>query len=87
MGIIEKARNYLSRRRRAYQLSFAGVNGEIVLHDMSKFCRANKSCFHPDARVEALMEGRREVWLRIMDHLKLSEDQLSAIYIGKEANE
>lgn len=47
-----------------------------VLADLARFCRAHESTFHPDARVHAQMEGRREVWLRITEHLGLSPEEL-----------
>jgi hypothetical protein len=76
----QKARNYLQQRKRAYSMAFDGVSGEAVLKDLASFCRANESCFHPDPRVHAVMEGRREVWLRIQEHLKLTTEQMLTIY-------
>jgi hypothetical protein len=38
---------------------------QLVIKDLMRFCRARKSTFHIDPRAHALMEGRREVWLRI----------------------
>jgi hypothetical protein len=54
-----------------------------VLADLGVFCRENVSCFHPDPRVHAVAEGRREVILRIKHHRELSTDELWKIY-GKE---
>lgn len=51
-----------------------------VLEDLSEFCHANKPTFHIDARVSAQLDGRREVYLRIMDHLNLSFEQLLEKY-------
>lgn len=53
---------------------------EEVLADLAKFCRANQSTFHADPRVHAVAEGRREVWLRITQHLNLTDDQLWRMY-------
>jgi hypothetical protein len=47
-----------------------------VLEDLSRFCRGKESTFHPDPRVHALQEGRREVLLRILDYLTLSPEEL-----------
>lgn len=71
---------FLARRRTAYVKSFEGAFGDEVIRDLERFCRASESTFHPDARVHALLEGRREVFLRILDHLKLSDEQLLAKY-------
>ena len=52
---------------------------KIVLADLAKFCRAYESCVQPDERMTTLLEGRREVWLRLQEHLQLSEDELWAL--------
>lgn len=72
---------YLARRRTAYIKTFLNnVFGQEVLEDLARFCRANQSTFHPDARAHAVAEGRREVWLRIQSHLQLSDEQLWQLY-------
>lgn len=75
-----RAREFLAKRKQAYSTSFTAEGGKQVLEDLEKFCRANISTFDPDPRVHALMEGRREVWLRIKDHLDLSTDELFSKY-------
>ena len=74
------ARSVLSQRRKAYALTFNNEESKKVLLDLAKFCHANESCFHPDARVHAVIEGRREVWLRIQQHLNLNDEQLTALF-------
>ena len=77
--VIEGARRlirYLHDRKRAYQLAFGSPAGQEVLADLAKFCRANETCFNADPRMHAVAEGRREVWLRIRDHLELTPEQL-----------
>lgn len=78
--MIEAARQFLARRRTAYVKTFLSPFGQEVLADLAKFCRATESTFHPDARAHAVMEGRREVFLRIQKHLHLSDDQLWQIF-------
>lgn len=82
-GLIEKLRLRLGERRYAYQQTFKGPLAEVVLKDLARFCRAHKSTFHADPRAHALAEGRREVWLRIAEHLRLSPDELWALYSGQ----
>jgi len=77
---VEKARGFLKQRQTAYQRTFAGVSGEIVLRDLAKFCRAHSTTFHPDERMSAILQGRHEVYLRIAQHLKLTEDQIWTLY-------
>lgn len=67
---------FFSRRRTAYVATFDSAMGREVLADLAIFCRASATTFHADARLHALAEGRREVWLRIANHLNLNDDQL-----------
>jgi hypothetical protein len=69
-------REYLIERQDAYRRLFTGPVADTVLADLALFCRAEQSTFHVDPRAHALMEGRREVYLRIMEHLKLDTDEL-----------
>ncbi|MEO2141048.1 MAG: hypothetical protein ABGX63_02585 [bacterium] len=70
--------DFLRHRGQAYTRLFQGVHSEVVLADLAKFCRANESTFNPDPRLEGVLQGRREVWLRIANHLNLTEDELQA---------
>lgn len=58
-----------------------------VLKDLAKFCRAHKSTFHADPRIHAVLEGRREVWLKIEQMLNLSPDELYELHKIKEFKE
>lgn len=73
----------LKTRQRAYRTIFGSPIGQDILKDLAKFCRANESCFHKDPRVHAALEGRREVFLRIVQHLNLNTEQLLDIYNGQ----
>jgi hypothetical protein len=77
---IAKIKEFIGDRKNAYELTFEGIHGEAVLRDLAKFCRATQSTFHKDERIHATLEGRREVFLRIMDHLKLTQDDLYKLY-------
>ena len=76
----EKARSFIFRRQKAYQLAFDTETGKMVLADLAKFCRAHESTFHPNADVSRQLDGRREVWLRIQQHLRLDSEQLWKLY-------
>lgn len=84
MELIDKARRFLSRRRTAYLTAFSGPAVRPVLVDLARFCRARTSTFHQDARLHALQEGRREVWLRIQEHLNLSDTEIWNLYNGSD---
>jgi hypothetical protein len=81
---VQKLRDRLRGRQHDYRLTFAGVQAQRVLADLAKFCRAHDSTFHPDARVAAVLEGRREVWLRVAQHLQLSDEEIWSLYNGRK---
>jgi hypothetical protein len=78
--VAEKIREFLTTRGQAYRRTFSGIYGERTLVDLARFCRANESTFVPDPRAEGILQGRREVWLRISKHLNLSEDELQTYF-------
>jgi hypothetical protein len=82
--LVAHTKRYLVRRQQAYRscLPVEGQMTKIVLADLAKFCRANQSTFHPDPHVAARLDGRREVWLRISQHLNLSTDDLYDVLGG-----
>jgi hypothetical protein len=77
---VERVLGFLRRRKLDYQRVFGGEPAKPVLADLARFCRANETTFQPDARLHAVLEGRREVWLRIQNHLNLQPAQLAEIF-------
>lgn len=77
MSLVEKAKDFFRSRKQAYEFVFKSDDKavELVLKDLAKFCRANQTCFNVDPRLHANLEGRREVFLRIMEHLNLTPDE------------
>ena len=73
---VQRLRDFISGRSQDYTLVFSTIQGQRVLADLAKFCRAHETTFHLDARAHAVAEGRREVWLRIQRHLNLTDEQL-----------
>ena len=84
IDLVEKAKQFVLSRQYAYRQTFKGPLAEAVLRDLAGFCRANESTFHEDARLHAVAEGRREVWLRIQNHLNLSPADLWRLTSGKD---
>ena len=79
----EKLLQILGDRQRAYLLAFNRdeAAGMAVLADLAAFCRADETCVVPGDRDRTyVLEGRREVWLRIQDHLKKSTEELVQKY-------
>lgn len=83
MNIVERAYDFLMGRRKAYRQVFAGPVGEIVLRDLLEFCRAMQTTVGDKVWDEKVLEGRRQVWLRIQHHLQLSPDSLWKLYDGR----
>lgn len=77
---IDDIKDAISGRRKAYVETFQSPQSQKVLRDLAVFCRANESTFAVDPRAHALAEGRREVFLRIVKHLHLSDEQLLSYY-------
>jgi hypothetical protein len=79
--------------KRAYQLVFDNPgSGAAVLLDLGIFCRARETCVIPgDRDLTYVLEGRREVYLRIRDYLDLTPEQLVERYTtpaqGAQGNE
>ncbi len=71
-------RELFSSRSFAYRQVFKKEDrwSTIVLVDLAKFCRAHEPTFNKDPRIHALLEGRRDVWLRIQEHLQLDDEQI-----------
>lgn len=81
----EKATEILADRQRAYLLLFndkdKAAAAQAVFADLMVFCRANETCLIPGYRDQTnALEGRREVYLRIRDHLDLTTEQLVEKY-------
>lgn len=78
----EQAVRLLRTRAQNYRRVFdtETVAGVKVLEDLSKYCRAHETTFLPDERASAVLEGRRDVWLRIQQHLQLTDEQLWELF-------
>lgn len=81
---LERARHWLRGRQGAYRRTFdlQSMDTELVLRDLARFCRAHASTGHPDTHAAARLDGRREVWLRIQQHLQLDDETLWRLYGG-----
>lgn len=69
-------------RRRAYRRAFwsTGRDGEVVLADLARFCHATATTHVPgDPCGTAQLEGRRQVWLRIQEYLRLQDGELEEL--------
>lgn len=78
---------YVRSRKMAYAAVFSeGTTSaddlEFVLLDLAAFCRGYENTFHPtNQKVQDLLEGRKEVYTRIMSFTRLSHDTLFTKYM------
>ena len=70
----------LLARGRFYRETFPHPSRHPVLMDLARFCYAAKSTFHEDPYEHSRREGRKEVWLRIQEQLRLSPEQMFVLY-------
>lgn len=82
--LVQRTKEFLFSRRTAYCRVFSVENrdAQLVLADLAKFCRAHVSTGAPEPHIAARLDGRREVWLRIQQHLKLDDETLWLLYGG-----
>lgn len=75
--MFSKMKPIIFRRKTAYQKTFNNPEGRKVLADLRRFCRATQpSADVNNVQTTYLLEGRREVWCRIMAHLQLTDDDI-----------
>lgn len=70
-------------RKKGYRAMFgpSGILTREELIDLAQFCRAFESTAVPgDRDLTWALIGRREVWLRIVQHLNLEPEELMALY-------
>lgn len=80
----DRVEAFIRRRVQAYKSVFGDPakadDLEFVLRDLAQFCRAYSPTFDLNQKVQDLKEGRREVYMRIMDFTRLSHETLYVKY-------
>jgi hypothetical protein len=64
-------RRFIKGKEDAYRACLKTELGETVLADLRVFCNGTQSNFSTDALEMARMEGRREVFTRVMNYLNV----------------
>lgn len=82
MNLKETLKDFFVTRKQAYQNVFNPESEMVkkVMKDLIPFCRFDRTAFHADARAHAILEGRREVMLRIKDHVNMTMDEFLLKY-------
>ena|SRR5215813_8759740 len=89
MSSDQEALEAFRARRRSYQLAFGSPAGQDILNDLADFCCAAVPCVaaqkgHPvDVHRTMILEGRREVWLRIQKYLNLTPEHIFLLATGR----
>lgn len=83
---VQRAQDFLIGRSGAYQRVFDVEDQDIriILEDLALFCRAHTSTANSNPHVASRLDGRREVWLRIQQHLRLDNESLWRLYDGRK---
>ena len=79
----EASRDALLARQTDYVKVFSSPVGKRVLKDLMTFCRVGEVAIGPDDRTTNILQGRQEVAVRILQHMKLSQEELWNLYSGK----
>ena len=64
----------------AYRALFTTPGGHVVLNDLMKFCNFRIPVNDP------IEEGKRRVFLRIVEFMSFEPDEIMRIYAGRTAN-
>ena len=72
----------------AYRLCFGNPAGQLVLADMMKLARFRVPLVTPSASANELFlaEGRRQMFLRIVSMMLLSDEQILDLFAGRRLN-
>lgn len=67
----------------AFKSVFRSPSGAVAFNDLTHFCWAFQSTYHDSQRASDIAEGRRQVWLHIMQNMELTDDELIGLASGK----
>ena len=90
----EEWRRFEKVKKRAinYKLASNEPAFQDMMMDLGLFCRARESCValdkngKVDVHMTFVLEGRREVYQRILDHCNLTSKELYALFTGRQFN-
>jgi hypothetical protein len=78
----DEALRYFSEWKAAYQAAF-GENARALpaFVDLARFCHARETCvIRGDRDLSLVMEGRRQVYLRVMNFIELTPEELVVLH-------
>lgn len=82
------AEEQILARQTDYVATFGGEVSKRVLDDLMSFCFIGRpyttdEMLNMNDRMAWMIQGRQEVGLRILQHLKLSQEEIFKLYSGK----
>lgn len=79
---LSKIQLLFKERKVAYCQTFTKDSraARLVLEDLAKFCRSSETTYTTDPRLSNVLEGRREVWLRIQNYLNLTTEEIYRLH-------
>ena len=82
MPTMRETLSFLGTRAKSYQSVFgeSGAYGSAAMKDLASFCFAFETTADPQRDLSLIKQGRREVWLRIQQHLHLQPEELARLY-------
>lgn len=83
---LEKRKARVLDKQRAFRIMSRNAIGRLALRDLAQFCCATESTVEGlpiDPNKALVLEGRRQVWLRIQKYLQLTEAELWALTLGE----
>ena len=91
-GLFDFIRRRKSNYKQAKSADFAisAPATQNMLIDLADFCRAAETCVALDTNGKVdvermlILEGRREVWLRLQNHFNLTTEQLYRLSTGQQ---
>ena len=90
MSVVDRFRSLWGRwyslrdRETAFKLTFRNPSGEITLADLLDFCGVfDEAPWHGDQFSQGRVAGRRDVGLRILEHLHLTHEEMYAVIQGR----
>jgi hypothetical protein len=79
---------FLSERRAAYRNFREAPHARVIIADLMEFTYALEAApLEGNEFMQGRMAGRRDVFLRIMQHCHLNEKELYNIYTGRPISE
>ena len=75
---------FWTQQKQAFNRAFMPVDGPLM-KDFIRFCRWKATIASPEPNLIYMMEGRRQVLIRVFQHLELDVEALAVLYPDMEA--